>query len=55
MQNKVYISKANKKVVEFIKQSISNKKEKHQQLIQSIKPSIVDNLQKMQKVEFSQK
>jgi len=55
MKTKVYISKVNENVVAFIKESISKKKEKHQQLMKSINPSIVDSLQKMQKVEFPQK
>ena len=53
MNKKIYISKANQKVVEVIRQSISDKKERHQKLMQSIDPAIVENLQKMKKIELT--
>ncbi len=55
MKNKVHISKSGKKAVDSIKASISDKKKKHQELIESINPAIVKDLQKMKKVEFPQK
>ncbi len=44
------ITNVNRQVIDFIKNEISNKKERHKNLIQSIKPSMIEDLKKMHKV-----
>jgi hypothetical protein len=45
------IRNVNKKVIDFIKAKVSAKKERHEKLLKSVKPEIIQGLKKMKKVE----
>ena len=50
MNNTKVISNVNRKVIDYIKKEIADKKERHAKLMQSISPRMVETLKKMKKV-----
>lgn len=44
------IKNANQKVIAFIKTEISNKKERHRKIMESINPSVINHLKNMKKI-----
>ena len=52
MAKKKIILNANKKVIEFIKSEVAAKKERHKKMMESMDPKVIDNLQKMKKIEY---
>lgn len=49
----IIIKSPKREVVEYIESAISNKRKRHEEIIKSIDPSIVENLRKMRKIEIS--
>ena len=50
MEKTTVIKKVNRKALEFIKQEISNRKERHTKMIQSINPNTIAVLKSTKKI-----
>lgn len=53
IKHTIIIESPNREVVEYLESAIANKRKRHEEIIKSIDPSIVEKLRKMGKIEVS--
>ena len=50
MSNTKTISRVSNRVIAFIKQEISDKKQRHAKMVQSVNPTVIQSLKSMKKI-----